>query len=69
VKVRAQLDQEYAALSQEEVAKLKLQAEKEQDTKTIVPKQVKRAQQQDVNQVGSSIQKAVSANFSITWWC
>ena len=50
------------------MAKLKLKAEKEQDMKKIVPKQVKRAQQQDVNKVGSSIQKAVSAMFSITWW-
>lgn len=66
---RSQLDKEYAALSQEEVARLKLQAEKEQDEKKIVPKQVKRAQQQDVNKVGNSIQKAVSVNLSITWQC
>ena len=65
MRVRPQLDQEFAALSPEEVAKLKLQAEKEQDAKKIVPKQAKRAQQQDVNKVASSIQQAVSMIFPL----
>lgn len=59
--VREKLNEEYSALSPEEVAELKKRAEEEQQAKVFVPKQTKRAQQHDVANVANSFQEAVSA--------
>lgn len=58
---RQEFDQDYAALSPEEIATLKDQAKKEQHAKKYVPKQLKRAQQHDIANVAKSFQQAVSA--------
>ena len=65
--VRKKFDEEFAALSPEQVAELKHRAEKEQHAKIYAPKQTKRAQKCDVAQVSNSFEQAVSAQcFSIT---
>ena len=57
---RQQFDQEFKALSPEEIVDLKHRAEEVQHNKVYAPKQVKRAQQNDVIKVANSIQQAVS---------
>ena len=59
--MRQIFDKEFAKLSEEEIAELQLRAQKEQDMKASVPKQVQRAQQHDVTKVAKDIQLAVSA--------
>lgn len=59
--VRTQLDQEYAALSVQELDELKGRAEIKQHAKEFVPKQTKCAQQHDIIQVANGFQLAVSA--------
>ena len=58
--VRKQFDQDYAALSPEEIEELKQRAEEEQKAKLLVPKQTKRAQKLDVANIADSFQEAVS---------
>ena len=66
MKVRQKFDAEYEALSQEEIAALKHQAEEEQQNKKKkVPKQLKRAQQHDVTKTANSFQEAVSVELLI----
>ena len=54
------LNQEYSALSPEEIAELKNLAEEEQHAKVYIPKQTMHAQQHDVANVANSFQEAVS---------
>ena len=64
--VRQEFNAEYEALSQEEIAELKHQAEEEQQNKrNKVPKQLKRAQQHDVTKTAKSFQEAVSVELLI----
>ena len=58
-------DKEFAALSPEELAELKQQAEKEQHAKEHAPKQVKRAQEHDITSVIKNFQEAVSADCNL----
>ena len=63
---RQKFDAEYEALSPEEIAVLKHQAEEEQKKKKKkVPKQLKRAQQHDVTKTANSFQEAVSVELLI----
>jgi len=55
----------FAALSPEELAELKQQAEKEQHAKEHAPKQVKQAQEHDITNVIKNFQEAVSANYTL----
>lgn len=66
--MRQVFDREFADLPEEKIAELQLRAQKEQEKKIKVPKQVKRAQQHDVTSVGKNIQLAVSAELYITCW-
>ena len=57
---RQQFNEQFKALSPEEIAELKDRAEQVQHEKKYAPKQVKRAQQHDVIKVANSFQQAVS---------
>lgn len=63
--MRQVFDREFAELSEEKIAELQLRAKKQEKE---VPKQVKRAQRQDVSKMGKKIQQAVSAELYITGW-
>ena len=52
-------------LSPEKIAELNDRAQKEQDAKINVPKQVKRAQQSDVTKVAKGFQEAVSVKLPL----
>jgi hypothetical protein len=60
VTARQQFDQQFDTLSPEEIAELKQRAGQAQHEKIYAPKQVKRAQQHDVDKVADSFQQAVS---------